>query len=328
MLEGPSGNKKQSPLQTQASEEPQERKAKKSGKTITKYSDYLEYYLTHDTLGKSTLASSKANFKSLQELSIEAVVLNPEIVKKLSPESSPIQFIEAGAALLFSPKLDKNDWMDQLEILKKHDAEVCGIEFARFDTVDVIDLSKLQADEVRKFIRRKPNELIVVYGTCTRSMHLPIAKGMTVIGRDAIITSAGKSFRLHIPKAKISADPQEMDYEPNSWKIAKSATEVNTDAEQFRAGYFPLVYLNQSSLVGVELDCQNVTQGIVGSRGDINISNNKLVNTRECGIFIHDCDSAVISGNQLHTREENDKISISSAKCKKCEQSENSVSFA
>ena len=329
MFEGPSGNRKQSFLRTKASEEPPEKKAKNSGKTIAKYSDYLQYYLDRKVSGRSILASPTANLKSLQELSIEVIVSNPRIVKGCPPPE-PFPIIEAGAALLFSPKLDKNDWMSQLEVLKRYDAKVCGIEFSRFDTVDVVDLSRIQPGDVEKFVRRKPNELIVVYGICTRSVHLPISKGVTVIGRDAIINAPGKSFKLYLPKAKISAELQLMNFPPNQWIIAKdtSLTDINTNARHFNAGYFPLVYLDQSNLVGVELDCQNITQGIVGSRGNINISNNKLVNTRECGIFVHDCDSAVISGNQLHTSKENEKIGISSANCKKCKQTENSVVFS
>lgn len=329
MFEGPSGNRKQIFLRTEASEAPQEKKAKKSGKTITKYSDYLQHYLDRKFSGSSILASPKANLKSLQELSIEVMASNPRIVKGYPPPE-PFPIIEAGAALLFSPKLDKNDWMSQLEILKRYDAKVCGIKFSRFDTVDVVDLSKIQPGDVEKFLRREPNELIVVYGTCRRSTHLPISKGATVIGRDAIINAPGKSFKLYLPKAKISADPRFMNLSPNKWIIAKDASlaEINTDSIKFNAGYHPLVYLNQSNLVGVELDCQHVTQGIVGSRGNINISNNNIVNTRECGIFVHDCDSAVISGNQLHTSKKNEKIGISLANCKKCEQTENSVVFS
>ena len=322
MLEGPSGNRKRNAQQSLKPKEEIEKKAKKTGKTVIKYSDYLQCYLTRNSSDKTSLASSRTSFKSLQELSIEAVVSNPEIIKQCPPELASFQILEAGTALLFAPKLDKKDWAEQLDILKKYNAKVCGIEFSRFVNVDVVDLSTIQADEVTRLIRRKPNELIVVYGICTRSMHLPISKGATVIGRDAVITVMDKSFRLHIPKAKIIADPQEMAHQPNSWQIAKSATEISTNARQFNAGYFPLVYLNQSSLVGVELDCQNVTQGIIGSKGNIHISNNEVINTRECGIFVHDCELAVISGNQLHTREENDKISVSSATCKKCEQTE------
>ena len=134
MFEGPSSNKKHSFLRTEASEEPSEKKAKKSGKTIAKYSDYLQYYLDSKVSGSSILASPKANFKSLQELSIEVIASNPRIVKGCPPPE-PFPIIEAGAALLFSPKLDKNDWMSQLEILKRYDAKVCGIKFSRFDTV-------------------------------------------------------------------------------------------------------------------------------------------------------------------------------------------------
>ena len=328
MIKGQSSDSKRRSYQTLVSEKPPNKRVKPSEKAAVSYSDYLQCYLTHDFSGKSILEPSIKDFKSLQEFSVEAVVSNPEIIKQYPPENSPFQVLEAGTALLFAPKLSKRDWLEQLEILKKHNAEVCGIEFSRFNCIDVIDLSKIHPNEVEVLTKRTPNELIVVYGTCTRSKHLPISKGVTVIGRDAVVTVSDKSFRLHIPRAKIIANPQGMGFKPNEWLIVKNESVINTDSKQFDAGHYPLIYLNQSNLVGVELDCQNVTQGIVGSRGNIHVANNKINNTRECGVFVHDCESAIFSGNQLHTKEANDKIGIISAKCKECIHSNNSVTFS
>ena len=39
----------------------------------------------------------------------------------------PDELLKAGEALLFSPMLDKADWLKQLEILKKHKATLSGI---------------------------------------------------------------------------------------------------------------------------------------------------------------------------------------------------------
>lgn len=328
MLEGPSNNKKRTAQQNLNSEELPKKKVKSGGKTVIKYSEYLEKYISRENTVQTTLTLPKEKMKSLVELSIEAVVANPEIIKAYLPSEASSQILEAGAALLFAPKLTEKDWKEQLEVLKKHNAQICGVEVVRFEKVVVVDLSSVEPDEVRRLIRRSPEELIVVHGACSRRSHLPISKGVTVIGRNAVVTVENKSFKLNIPKATITANPQEMDLVPNEWVIAKSETEVNTNSDQFQAGYYPLVYLNASNLFGVELDCQGVTQGVVGSRGNICIANNKIFNTRECGIFVHDCESANISGNELHTKESNDKISISSAKCTICRQNDNSISYA
>ena len=328
MFEGPTSSRRRSSQQNVEPEKPPKKQVKSAGKTVVNYSDYLQRYIDHDQSVKTSLIPPKASAKLLQELSIEAVVKNPEIIKSCLPDSAPVQVLEAGAALLFTPELKEKDWKEQLEVLKKYGAEICDIDVSRFEHVDVVDLSTIQPDEVERFIGRESNELIVVHGTCIRATHLPISKGVTVIGQNAMVTVGDKSFRLHTPTAKITANSQVMNYKPDTWQIAKNATEINTDSKKFQAGHFPLVYLNQSSLIGVELDCQNVTQGIVGSKGNIYIANNKITNTRECGIFVHDCESAAIFGNDLYTREANDKIGVNSASCKICRQTDNSVSFA
>ena len=95
MLEGPSGNRKRSAQQNLNSEEPLQKKGKSAGKTVIKYSDYLEKYLSRDNTVCTTLTLPKEKMKSLAELSIEAIVANPEIIKAIVPADQFPLFIKS-----------------------------------------------------------------------------------------------------------------------------------------------------------------------------------------------------------------------------------------
>lgn len=80
--------------------------------------------------------------------------------------------------------------------------------------------------------------------------------------------------------------------------------------------------------MGIEIDAVDTCQGIVGSYGKINVCNNKILNTRECGIFLHDCDVVIAARNELITKRGNDKIGVITSKCKFAKFTDNTTEYA
>ena len=299
------------------------------GKGVSPYSTMLNSYLKQQgTMPNSYLKQQG----TLSYLCLEKILsersLHPLLVEELECNQYPQCILEKTLDLVFSPKLTKHDWKEQLQALKAHNATICGLELKNFDSVDVVDLSKIQPDQVDVLIGRNPQELIVVHGKCMRNIHLPISKGTTVIGSEVMIFLEGNELKLPIEKAVIVANKKEILNKRDEWVIQKSRTEVNTDARKFKCGYFPVVYLDRSSIMGVEIDAADCCQGIVGSHGEIQVSNNKVLNTRECGIFLHDCDSVTATGNELKTKRPHDKIGIVSSSCKKVKLTVNITEYA
>lgn len=290
---------------------------------------YLKLYGAQDTAQRVKVTDNKI---SLSYICCEKVLsersLHPLFAEKLIEQQYPGWMLEKTLDLVFSPKLTKQDWKEQLETLKEYNVTIYGLDLNIFDSVDVVDLSKISPNEVETLIQRTPQELIVVYGKCIRHTHLPISKGVTVIGSEATFLVKGGTFKLPIEKAIIAADKQKIIKSRNKWIIQKSPTEVNTEASKLRCGYYPVIYLNKSSIMGVTIDAADTCQGIVGSHGEINVCGNEILNTRECGVFLHDCDLVTATENTLKTKKANDKVGIITSSCKRAKFTENMIEYA
>ena len=158
-------------------------------------------------------------------MSVKKITLNPNTLDELNNYLDSIDFLPEvllqAPNLLFSPELGKEDWISQLQILKKHGAKVGGLSFNEFEDVDVVNLESIPDDLIISTLsKRKPRLLIVAYGACHRDFHLAISKGITVIGSNSIIEVSNKEINLNIPSSIISCNRKHTNnYEDSNWLI-------------------------------------------------------------------------------------------------------------
>ena len=196
---------------------------------------------------------------------------------------------------LFSPNLRPDDWQQQLQTLRIHKAKISGIDVRSFTSVTLVRLDDIYPEEVDRFVNKDPAQLIVIYGQCERYKHLPFSTGITVIGSGAQVSvgSISKAL-LSVPPATITANKEKMFFCHDTWAIGSVKGDINTNASLFNAGAYPLVYLNKSRLVGVTLNCNGCTQGVVGSGGDLCVANVNIYQAACTGIFLHDYEQVAV----------------------------------
>ena len=216
----------------------------------------------------------------------------------IKPEKSFLPY--APDEFLFSPTLSPGDWQNQLRMLQSYDATIRGVDVNEFTSVVLVRLDDISPNEMGGLTGRSPEQLVVVYGKCLRKNHLAISKGITVIGPNAEVTANGRTSRLAAPTAKIVAEKNSMNFVNDEWNIGgrdkeTKADVIKTAANLYKAGAYPLVYLNGSRLIGVELYCEDVTQGVVGSEGSLLVANVFVHDSARTGVVFHDYQEAAIT---------------------------------
>ena len=207
--------------------------------------------------------------RSLLDLSVQKIIFDPVLLEEMNTYLNEVHFapevLFKAPETLFSPELNKTEWISQLEVLQAFDASIGGIPCKEFNDIELVDLKDIACDQlITKLSKRKSGLLIVIFGECQRDFHLCISSNVTVIGSEATISAGNKKFKLKIPKAIISCNKKFKEtYKRNDWAIVTTEGEELFNSYTYKAGAGPLVFLKESNIVGVELRCNNYSQGVV-----------------------------------------------------------------
>ena len=200
------------------------------------------------------------------------------------------------------------------------------LKLNKFEKIELINLSK-QSRSNSIFDDASPKTLYVAYGVCKRREVVFIPKHVTVIGHNAKMIVLDKELSLSTPKAVFIASTKSTTSK-NDWTIVDIDGEKElSDSTVLKSGYYPLVFLHRANMVGCELQCSSITQGIV-AKGSCTISCNDIFDSRKTGIFIHDSGSekgVLIENNSLYHQDFSVAIGIMSYNCRKCVQNNNQI---